>query len=163
VAGIAGPGFRSPGLCYFPGVRATQQLKYAIYGVFDLAYNGGVRPTRIQEIGARQGIPARYLEQIFQRLRRAGLVESKRGPGGGYMLGRAPDAITLADLAIAVEGSVLSGAYDGTGAESPEFIWELLRGRLEQTLAAITVAALCQEAARRGVQRAESEPAMYHI
>ncbi len=69
-------------------MRATQQLQYAIYGVFDLAYNGGPRPTRIQEVAERQGIPTRYLEQIFQKLRRAGLVESKRGPGGGYFLAR---------------------------------------------------------------------------
>ena len=68
-----------------------------------------------------------------------------------------------ADLAIAVEGSVLSGADEGSGRDSPDFIWELLRERLEEMLAGTTVAALCQEAARRGVQRAESEPAMYDI
>ena len=146
-------------------MRATQQLKYAIYGVFDLAYNGSERPIRIQEIGARQRIPARYLEQIFQRLRRAGVVSSKRGPGGGYMLGRAPEEITLADVAVAVEGAVLtwSDESDGEPRESPGFVWEVLRETVDRTLRETTIATLCQEAARRGVERAEDEPAMYHI
>ena len=146
-------------------MRASQQLKYAIYGVFDLAYHGGPRPVRIQEIGARQRIPARYLEQIFQRLRRAGVVCSKRGPGGGYMLGRPPEEITLADVAIAVEGAVLTRADEAEAdpEESPGFVWGVLREQVERSLEATTIASLCQEAARRGVERAELEPAMYHI
>ena len=152
-------------MLFSASMRASQQLKYAIYGVFDLAYNASQRPVRIQEIGARQGIPARYLEQIFQRLRRAGVVSSKRGPGGGYMLGRPPEQITLADVAIAVEGAVLTRAEqaDGDPRECPGFVWEVLRERLERSLEETTLASLCQEAARRGVERAELEPAMYHI
>ena len=153
-------------LCYFARrVRATHQLKYAIYGVFDLAYNGGVRPVSIEEIGARQHIPARYLEQIFQRLRRAGLVDSKRGPGGGYTLRRRPEEITLADVAMAVDGQVLAATDpDGRDApESPAFVWDELRGALEQALRGTSIATLCREAARRGIERAEAEPPMYHI
>ena len=65
-------------------VRWSFQIQYAICGVFDLAYNGQGDPVQVRVIGERQGIPTRYLEQIFQKLRRAGLVTSKRGPGGGY-------------------------------------------------------------------------------
>lgn len=146
-------------------MRATQQLKYAVYGVFDLAYNGGDRPLRIREIGQRQCIPARYLEQIFHRMRRAGLVESKRGPGGGYLLRRPPEEISLADVARAVEGDVLTPPDRGDPAvpESPAFVWALLSDVLQGALGGITVASLCREAARRGVERAEREPAMYHI
>ncbi len=146
-------------------MRATQQLKYAIYGVFDLAYNGSARPVRIEEIGARQQIPARYLEQIFQRLRRAGLVTSKRGPGGGYRLGRRPDEITLADVALAVDGEVLT-PLESDGAEcraSPAFLWDELRDTLDRALRGATIATLCQEAARRGTPRADAEPVMYDI
>ncbi len=146
-------------------LRATHQLKYAIYGVFDLAYNGGVRPVSVEEIGARQQIPARYLEQIFQRLRRAGLVHSKRGPGGGYTLRRQPEEITLADVALAVDGQVLAPT-DPEGRDattSPAFLWDDLRGVLERTLRGTSIATLCQEAARRGIERAEAEPPMYHI
>jgi Rrf2 family iron-sulfur cluster assembly transcriptional regulator len=146
-------------------MRATQQLKYAIYGIFDLAYHGSNRPIRIQEIGRRQQIPARYLEQIFQRLRRAGLVCSKRGPGGGYLLGRPPDEITLADVAIAVEGSILSGLEPAESApsESPAFLWVQLRETLAAALEGTSIADLCREATERGVKRADPDASMYYI
>ncbi len=144
-------------------MRATQQLQYAIYGVFDLAYNGGEGPTRIQEVAERQGIPMRYLEQIFQKLRRAGLVASKRGPGGGYLLARAPEEISLADVLLAVQGVLLTRSETDPVRENPEFVWELMREGLEAALQRWSIADLSREAARRGVDRAESEPAMYDI
>jgi len=146
-------------------MRATQQLKYALYGVFDLAYHGGDRPVRIQEIGARQNIPARYLEQIFQKLRRAGLVASKRGPGGGYVLARPAEAIRLSDVIVAVQGSVLREPSPSEGSTEPAtaFVWEELRGALHGVLARRSVAELCSEAARRGVKRLGTEPASYDI
>ncbi len=145
-------------------MRATQQLRYAIYGIFDLAYNGGIRPVRVQEISARQEIPTRYLEQIFQRLRRAGLVVSKRGPGGGYSLARPAGEILLSEVIVAVEGSLLAVSdAAGTGSASPEFVWEWMRQSLAAALEEITVASLCQEAARRGLRRADAEPPMYEI
>ncbi len=144
-------------------MRATQQLQYAIYGVFDLAYNGGEGPTRIQEVAERQGIPTRYLEQIFQKLRRAGLVASKRGPGGGYLLARAPEEISLADVLLAVQGVLLTRSETDPVRENPEFVWELMREGLEAALQRWSIADLSREAARRGVDRAESEPAMYDI
>jgi len=115
VSGIAGELFLTPAVCYIASrMRATQQLKYAIYGIFDIAYNGGDRSVSVVAIGARQGIPPRYLEQIFQKLRRAGLVTSKRGPGGGYQLSRSPETISLADIVYAVQGQLL--ALPGNGA-----------------------------------------------
>lgn len=149
-------------------VRATQRLKYAIYGAFDLAYHGSSGPVPIQTIGARQGIPARYLEQIFQRLRRAGLVRSKRGPGGGYSLARAPGEITLADLALAVEGSLLRvvprESPDAPSA-GPDFVWERIADALESAFSEVSLAGLCREAAKRGVGRADADAdaAMYQI
>ena len=115
-------------------MRATQQVRYAIYGVFDLAYHGGSRPVPLAEVGERQAIPARYLEQIFQKLRRAGLVTSKRGPGGGYRLARRPDAIALAEVVRAVQGTVLGPAEAGRRdcAQCPEFVWELVRADVER-------------------------------
>jgi Rrf2 family protein len=143
-------------------MRATRQVRYSLCGVFDLAYHGSGRPVRVEEIGTRQGVPIRYLEQLFQRLRRAGLVVSKRGPGGGYVLARSPEQISLADVVRAVQGEVLLGPQDA----SPEplgFIWDELRAALGEALASRTVASLCREAARRGVERAPGEPLMYHI
>lgn len=146
-------------------MRATHQLKYAIYGIFDLAYHGTRRPIPIQEIGERQGIPTRYLEQIFQRLRRAGLVVSKRGPGGGYALARSPEEISLADVVVAVQGVLISRSIEPGGAprECPSFVWAMLDTDLESALRVRSIADLCREAARLGVDRAAVEPAMYHI
>ena len=146
-------------------MRASQQLQYAIYGMFDLAYNGGSRPIRIQEISERQSIPTRYLEQIFQKLRRAGLVDSKRGPGGGYLLSRSPDEISLADVLLSVQGNLIcrSESQGPPVPENPDFVWELLHSGLDDVLRRWTIAELCQEAARRGLERAGTEPAMYHI
>lgn len=146
-------------------MRATQQVRYAIYGVFDLAYHGGSRPVPLAEVGERQAIPARYLEQIFQKLRRAGLVTSKRGPGGGYQLARRPDAISLAEVVRAVQGTVLGTAEGGTAgcARCPEFVWELLRADVDRALAQHSVADLCREAAGRGITRAALDPASYEI
>lgn len=146
-------------------MRATQQVRYAIYGVFDLAYHGGTRPVPLAEVGKRQAIPARYLEQIFQKLRRAGLVTSKRGPGGGYQLARPPEAIDLSDVVRAVQGSVLALADPGKAdaARCPEFVWDLLRADLERALELHSVADLCREAAARGIRRAALDPASYEI
>ncbi len=87
-------------------MRLSLQVSYAICGIFDLAYNGQGAPVQVRVIGERQQIPARYLEQIFQRLRRARLVSGKRGPGGGYTLLRSPREITLRDIVEAVEGPI---------------------------------------------------------
>ncbi|MEE9282421.1 MAG: Rrf2 family transcriptional regulator [Myxococcota bacterium] len=146
-------------------MRATQQLKYALYGVFDLAYNGQDAPVPLQVIGERQGIPTRYLEQIFQRLRRAGLVRSKRGPGGGYLLASPAHEISIADVVVAVQGALLSMARseaDG-GAATPGFVWERIDESLRQALGACTIADLCREAEERGVERASEHSLMYEI
>jgi Rrf2 family protein len=150
-------------------VRLALQVQYAICGAFDLAYNGLGEPVRIREIALRQGIPARYLEQIFQRLRRAGLVTSKRGPGGGYLLARAAAEITLRDVVEAVEGPLAEGlAGDGRPGRArtpfrPDFLWPALGEGLAALLDATTLEGLCRDAGRALVERAAAPPPMYFI
>src|SRR5258706_14231183 len=118
-------------------MRAAQQVRYAVYSVLDLAYNGGARPVPLVDVGRRQAIPARYLEQIFQKLRRAGLVTSRRGPRGGYQLARRPDEIALHDVVRAVQGSVLAlpELDKERGGLAPDFVWGLIRVWVGQALA----------------------------
>ncbi|MDH3520761.1 MAG: Rrf2 family transcriptional regulator [Myxococcales bacterium] len=151
-------------------MRLSLQVQYAICGVFDLAYNGQGEPVQVRVISERQGIPARYLEQIFQRLRRAGIVTSKRGPGGGYTLARAAGQLTLRQVVEAVEGA-LGEAFEmapfeaeaGAAVFRPDFLWPLLAERVGTALASVTLESLCRDAARSRVARAEHEAPMYFI
>ncbi len=150
-------------------MRATHQLKYAIYGIFDLAYHGGSRPIPIQVIGQRQGIPARYLEQIFQRLRRAQVVASKRGPGGGYTLARPAAEITLREVVEAVEGPLTSALASpaapdsASGPRRPDFVWKGLAERFAGVLDDTDLEQLCIEAERADVERVQPDAPMYFI
>ena len=109
-------------------MRFSLQVQYAICSVFDLAYNGQGEPVQVRVVSERQSIPARYLEQIFRRLRQAELVVSKRGPGGGYTLARSPAQITLRDVVEAVEGPLSRTlAMEGPASEHrPAFLWPAL-------------------------------------
>jgi len=89
-------------------------------------------------------------------------VVSKRGPGGGYLLARPADEISVADIAAAIQGSVVRGAEEKE-PEAPGFIWECLTDRVGEALQGITVAGLCQEARERGLPRAAAPPLMYEI
>ena len=145
-------------------MRISQQVQYAICGVFDLAYNGDGRPVQVRVIGERQNIPARYLEQIFQRLRKAKLVSGKRGPGGGYVLGRKPAQISIRDIVEAVEGPVTNTGGEPQGDERrPNFLWPDLARRIGDSLAQVTVEDLCRDAARAAVERTTAASFTYQI
>ncbi|HIG00132.1 MAG TPA: Rrf2 family transcriptional regulator [Myxococcales bacterium] len=154
-------------------MRFSRQVHYAIYGVFDLAYNGQGESVQVRVISERQSIPTRYLEQIFQRLRRAHIVTGKRGPGGGYLLTRDPSEITLGQIIEAVEGPIGGsglGLSDGAGGEEerdspgqPDFVWPLLAERIGEVLNTFSVAEVCRLAATQGVPRADSGAQDYQI
>ena len=89
-------------------LRLSNRARYAVRALYDLAAHlafgdAGV-PSQVRDVAGRQRIPLRFLEQIFQELKRAGLVESKRGPRGGFLLARSPDDVRLGDVLRAVEG-----------------------------------------------------------
>ncbi|MCK5552631.1 MAG: Rrf2 family transcriptional regulator, partial [Deltaproteobacteria bacterium] len=74
-------------------MRLSTKSRYGVRAVFDIAYHGGGNGVQVKDIARRQEISPRYLEQIFQKLRHAGIVLSKRGPRGGYSLVRPPEQI----------------------------------------------------------------------
>lgn len=139
--------------------------------MFDLAYNGRGEPVRVRTIGERQRIPVRYLEQIFQRLRRAELVRSKRGPGGGYTLARPAAEISIQEIVEAVEGPIgISASRPGRATPAPEegsfrpsFLWDQLSARFAEVLAETTVEGLCRQAGHAGVARAGVAADNYQI
>ena len=87
-------------------MRLTTKGRYAVTAMLDLALHGEQGPISLADISQRQAISLSYLEQLFARLRRAQLVRSVRGPGGGYLLAIAPDAVSVARVIDAVNESV---------------------------------------------------------
>lgn len=87
-------------------LKLSNKERYALQALFDMAFHENGRPAQVKDIAVRQRIPVRFLEQIFQDLKRAGLVDSKRGPNGGYQLARPPREICVGDVLRATSGPV---------------------------------------------------------
>lgn len=116
-------------------MKLSTKGRYAMVALADLALADADERVSLAEIARRQDISLPYLEQLFVKLRRAGLVESVRGPGGGYRLARSADAIRVSDVLEAVEetvsalqtGAGASGGVSGTKAQSmTNRLWENL-------------------------------------
>lgn len=87
-------------------MKLSTKGRYAVTAMVDLAYYSKSGSVKILEIAERQELPVPYLEQIFAKLKRADLVDSIRGPSGGYTLNRKPQDISIADIILAVEEPV---------------------------------------------------------
>jgi Rrf2 family iron-sulfur cluster assembly transcriptional regulator len=84
-------------------VRLTTKGRYAVTAMLDLAFHSQINPVTLTDIATRQTISLSYLEQLFARLRKAGMVTGVRGPGGGYKLSRDPNEISIAQIIAAVD------------------------------------------------------------
>ncbi len=84
-------------------MRLTTKGRFAVTAMLDLALHSGRGPVTLGGISQRQNISLSYLEQLFGKLRRSELVESVRGPGGGYYLARSPETMSVADIIFAVD------------------------------------------------------------
>ncbi len=116
-------------------MKLSTKGRYAMVALADLAIESGAGLVSLGEISKRQDISLPYLEQLFLKLRRAGLVESVRGPGGGYKLAKTADAIRVSEILEAVDetvsamhtGAGASGASSGSRAQSmTNRLWESL-------------------------------------
>jgi len=92
-------------------VKVSTRGDYASRALLSLALHHGDGPTSVRDIAERTGLPQPYLEQILLALKGAGLVRSKRGVGGGYVLARAPAEISLAQIVSAVDGPIQAGDF----------------------------------------------------
>ena len=86
-------------------MKLSKKVRYAVRAMVDLALNAGKGPVSLKGISIREGISARYLEQLFMQLRRGGLIKSIRGPRGGYLLNKPPKKITIGEIVRCVESS----------------------------------------------------------
>ena len=96
-------------------MRLTTKGRYAVTAMLDLALHFDDGPITLADISQRQGISLSYLEQLFAKLRRKGLVDSTRGPGGGYRLSRVPNEIPVADVILAVDEKLETTRCGGLG------------------------------------------------
>lgn len=97
----------------------STRAEYGVRLMVELARRGGDEPVPLAEISDAEGLPLAYLEHLAARLKRAGLIESRRGARGGYLLAREPGLITMAEVVEALEGSIapiecISASPDGT-------------------------------------------------
>lgn len=129
-------------------MKLTTKGRYAVTAMLDLAMHCGGGPVKLAEISQRQGISLSYLEQLFTRLRKEGLVASTRGPGGGYSLGRPSDRIAIADVIIAVDENVdttrcggLSNCHNDQRCLTHE-LWTDLSNQIRDFLSDITLSHL---------------------
>jgi Rrf2 family iron-sulfur cluster assembly transcriptional regulator len=136
-------------------MRLTTKGRYAVTAMLDLTLNFEMGAITLSDISDRQGISLSYLEQLFARLRKQGLVSSSRGPGGGYRLSRTADEITVLDVIAAVDEKVdstqcegKSNCHDGEACLSHE-LWQSLSDQISKYLSGITLAQVVQEHERK--------------
>jgi Rrf2 family protein len=152
-------------------VRVTTRTRYAIRALYHLAFHRSGQATQAKEIAEVQKIPLRFLEQILQDLRRAGLIEARRGPRGGYALARPPAEISMADVLRAVRGPLeeMLGVEEPRPGEAsgasdvPSLVWGEVGSRLIDVLQQSTLADFIARAESSGARRAVAPATMYFI
>lgn len=154
-------------------MRLSTKSRYGLRAMFDIAYNCGNKSTQIQDISRRQQISKRYLEQIFQSLKKAGILTSKRGPQGGYMLARKPEEINLAEIVKASEGDLKLVECLRRGARKAkceldgecvtQTVWQGAEELLTAYLAGMSLQTLCDRGEEMGIRREGDELFAYSI
>jgi len=142
-------------------MRLSTRSRYGVRALFDIAYQSKGGPTQIKEISRREGITPRYLEQIFQKLKKAGMVKSIRGPKGGYYLSRQPEEIVVADIIRAMGESIepilcarpLKGRRRCRRESkcAAQAVWNEAGRRLVDYLNSVSLAGMCQMAREMGI------------
>ena len=137
--------------------RLSKKTMFALEAVLDVAFHVGEHPVRSGDITERQRIPKRYLEQVLQHLVRAGILSGKRGPRGGYRLGRDRTLITLGEVVRVVRNLEAETEPSDPSVGSPLAhevvwpVWERLREGMMAQLDGISIDDLCRQARDKGL------------
>ncbi len=143
-------------------MRLTTKGRYAVTAMLDLALHGDEGPVSLSAIASRQQISLSYLEQLFARLRRNGLVKSTRGPGGGYSLSRSAGEIAVVDVIRAVDESVDATRCGGAGNCQDDKqcltheLWMNLSRQIQDFLGGITLGDLMENQGVLAVARRQN-------
>lgn len=148
-------------------MRLTTTIRFGVRALCDIAFDSGDTVTQARSISERQGIPARYLEQILRKLRKGGIVKTMRGPGGGYRLTRKPEDISVGDVIRAIDGRDIElvpckgdGKSSGRACERYEGcmvsnVWTEGTRILIDYFNSISLADVCAEMRKREVEPGE--------
>ncbi len=147
-------------------MRLTTKGRFAVTAMIDLALRQQSGPVTLAAISQRQQISLSYLEQLFGKLRRHNLVESTRGPGGGYSLGRKADQITVADIILSVDEPIdathCGGKENCHGGDSrcmTHDLWASLNAKMVEFLDSVTLQKLVDDQLSKGLV-VENKPAI---
>lgn len=133
-------------------MRLSTKGRYAVMAIVDLASMNADRPVPLADIAERQDISLSYLEQLFSKMKRGGIVRSVRGPGGGYSLARSRDAISVSDILRSVDDETRlsrcvpaspSRCRPGDTRCATHSLWAMLSARMEAVLDGVSVADIC--------------------
>jgi Rrf2 family transcriptional regulator, iron-sulfur cluster assembly transcription factor len=133
-------------------MRLSTKGRYAVMAMVDLAQHAGEGPVCLAEIADRQAISLSYLEQLFAKLRRGGLVKSVRGPGGGYLLAHHRDGTRIADIILAVDEPIRAtrcrpgatlGCSGDRGRCLTHDLWEELSNQIHLYLSSVSLGDVC--------------------
>jgi Rrf2 family protein len=154
-------------------MRLSTQSRYGVRAIFDIAYHSEGLETQVKDISRRQGISPRYIEQIFQKLRKAGIIGSKRGPSGGYFLNKKPEEITVGEIVRVTEGGIepvlcldpedSAKPCDRLGECVTRLIWNEAGSRLREYFDSVTIKDLCRRAQEIGLKKELDRRFMYYI
>jgi Rrf2 family iron-sulfur cluster assembly transcriptional regulator len=150
-------------------MRLTTKGRYAVTAMLDLAFHSQKKPVTLTEIAARQSISLSYLEQLFSRLRKAGMVKGIRGPGGGYTLCRDAFEINIADIIVAVDERVDSTKCGGEAncqkhqACLTHDLWMGLSGQIRDYLKGISLGELLERHSVQEVAKRQNQDVQHLI
>ncbi|MFN3237229.1 MAG: Fe-S cluster assembly transcriptional regulator IscR [Pseudomonadales bacterium] len=150
-------------------MKLTAKGRYAVTAMLDLAVHEDDGPISLADISDRQGISLSYLEQLFAKLRRQDLVQSVRGPGGGYRLSRSPEKIYVAEIVDSVDENVdatkCNGRADCQGGETclTHELWTDLSHQIHQFLNSINLASLIEKRTVRQVAARQQQQREHFI
>jgi len=136
-------------------MQISTKGRYALRAMIDLGLHTDQGPVLRKDIAERQEISFHYIGQLFVKLRRAGLIESVKGPGGGYVLAQDADKIRAGDIIRTVEGPIALAHCVGPDPENAchrmdgcttHLFWKKLSGTIEEALDSVTLKDLCDQA-----------------
>jgi len=141
-------------------MRLSTRGRFAIIAMIDLALRKSGQPVPLQDLAVRHHISLSYLEQVFAKLRQAGLVESTRGPGGGYSLGLRGDTISVADIVGAIEEpeQQASTRQRGDSEDMTRDLWAALHTAVVAHMQTISLRSLAAEQQAKGFKVQERKP-----